>query len=126
MARIGKLARFFGALGGVGAVAWMMRDRFVSIAIPREPEPPAFRTPPTSPKAEAPRPRETPRSTEPSDDLTRVKGIGPVFAERLKSAGITTFHQIGETSVMDLASIAEISEARVSTWASQARTLATD
>lgn len=42
------------------------------------------------PELEAvPEPTAAPRST--SDDLTKIRGIGPVSAERLEAIGITTF-----------------------------------
>lgn len=109
MGRLARLARLLGALGGLGALAWAMRDRFISIAVPREPEPPAFRSQPRPPAGD--------------EDLTRVKGIGPVFAERLKAAGITSFAQLAATSNETLASIADVPPARVETWRKQAQAL---
>jgi predicted flap endonuclease-1-like 5' DNA nuclease len=32
------------------------------------------------------------------DDLTQIRGIGPVFARRLRQAGITSFAQLANTS----------------------------
>jgi len=31
---------------------------------------------------------------DPSDDLSRLKGVGPKFADALRGAGFTSFHQI--------------------------------
>jgi large subunit ribosomal protein L21 len=108
-----KLARILGLMGGVAAVAWAMRDRFVSIAAPREPEPPTFRvvTPPSTPPK--------PRSPEP-DDLTEVNGIGPVFARRLMEAGISTFSNLAQAEPGRVAEIAQVPEARVTDWIEQA------
>lgn len=108
-----KAARFLGLLGGVAAVAWAMRDRFVSIASPREPEPPTFRvvTPPSTPP--------TPRSPDP-DDLTEVNGIGPVFARRLMEAGISTFAELAKAPPERVAEVAGVPEGRVTDWIEQA------
>ncbi|MGF1667608.1 MAG: helix-hairpin-helix domain-containing protein [Acidimicrobiia bacterium] len=108
-----KVARLLGLLGGVAAVAWAMRDRFVSIASPREPEPPTFRvvTPPSAPP--------TPRASDP-DDLTEVNGIGPVFARRLMEAGISTYAELARATPGRVAEVAGIPEARVTDWIEQA------
>lgn len=108
-----KIARVLGVLGGLAAVAWAMRNRFVSIATPREPEPPTFRvvTPPGTPP--------TPKSTDP-DDLTEVNGIGPVFARRLMEAGISTFADLAKAESHRVAEIAGVPEARVTDWIEQA------
>lgn len=50
--------------------------------------------------------------TQEPDDLTKVKGIGPVFASRLHDAGVNTFAQLGQLSVAQLADILEISSSR--------------
>jgi polyhydroxyalkanoate synthase len=106
-----RLARIVGVVGGLAAVVWAMRDRFVSIAAPREPEPPTFRvvTPPSKPL----------RPEEP-DDLTLVNGIGPVFARRLMEGGISTFAALGRASVSTVADITGVPESRVEDWITQA------
>lgn len=50
--------------------------------------------------------------TEP-DNLTKVKGIGPTYANRLKNANIQTYNQLKQLSVAKLAEILDINE----TWA---------
>lgn len=97
-----RFGRILGILGAIGAIIWAMRDRFVSLTVPREPEPPSFRpAPPGSetPSARPPvaEPQSSPRSDAEPDDLTAVNGIGPVFAQRLSEAGITTFGQLAAT-----------------------------
>jgi predicted flap endonuclease-1-like 5' DNA nuclease len=111
-----KFMRILGILGGIAAVAWAMRDRFVSIAAPREPEPPSFRV------VTEPTPPPTP-PTEP-DDLTIVNGIGPVFARRLMEAGIATISQLAAADPARVAEVAGVPEARVETWLEQAAALA--
>lgn len=106
-----RLARIVGVLGGVAAVVWAMRERFVSIATPREPEPPTFRVV-TSPSI-------PPRPSDP-DDLTEVNGIGPVFARRLMEGGISTFTELAAASPDRLAELTGVPESRVTDWISQA------
>ena len=117
-----RLARVIGVLGGVGAVIWAMRERFISIAAPREPHPPTFRvvTEPSEP------PRPTPgsdRSSEP-DDLTEVLGIGPVFNRRLMEGGISTFAQLAHATTDRVMELTGVPESKAQDWIEQARTLA--
>ncbi len=116
MGRLAKLARLVGAIGGIGALVWVMRDRFVSIGPSPQPAPPNFRTHEehTTSTAEAPH----------SDDLTEVNGIGPVYAERLRAAGVTSFAAIAASTETALAEAAGIAESRVSDWRAAARQLA--
>lgn len=61
------------------------------------------------------------------DDLESIKGIGPVFAERLNEAGVYTFEQLAGTSPEHLrqhASPKEFQEVDVDSWIEQARELA--
>lgn len=123
MSRLGKLARMLGVVGGLGAVAWAMRDRFISIAVPGEPKAPAFRTPPQPTR---PVPERTPGENTAGlvDDLTQISGIGPVFAARLQAAGINTYGAVADSSDSRLGEVAEVSINRVETWRSQAGQLA--
>lgn len=65
-----------------------------------------------------------------ADDLTKVWGVGPVFAEALKAAGITSFDALAKADLETLrAAIAEGSDtsdasANEETWAEQAAFLA--
>jgi len=43
-----------------------------------------------------------------ADDLQQVKGVGPVFAERLQGANITTFSELAALTADRLAQILEI------------------
>lgn len=103
MKRFLRLLGFFSALG---AIAWAMRDRFISLTVPREPEPPSFRPPPVPhapSKADAP-PAPATADTA-ADDLTAVDGVGPVYAARLADAGITTFAGLAALSEDELSEI---------------------
>src|SRR5680860_683174 len=83
-----RLLKLTGFLAGLGTAVWLMRDRLISLALPREPEPPTFRAGPAA---------------EP-DDLTVITGIGDVFASRLQEHGITTLQALGQA---DSAALAE-------------------
>lgn len=108
-----KLVRFIAALAGLGTVIWVMRDRFISLALPREPEPPAFRVAPhPGPEVEPP-----PAS---ADDLTVIKGIGPVYAARLEDAGVTTLAGLSVAEADTLAATVKVPADRVSKWIEEA------
>ena len=58
----------------------------------------------------------------PADDLTEIKGIGPVFAERLRQAGITTFADVAKASADQLREVTQAtSVANPDEWIEQAR-----
>lgn len=85
-----------------------------------------------APKAEAktadaaPAPLFTAPKGEP-DDLTTIKGIGPVAAGQLNEQGITTFAQIAKLSDKDIVTIDEampFSADQISDWRDQAKALA--
>jgi hypothetical protein len=102
---IKRLAKILGVVGGIAAVAWAIRDRFVSVAISREPVPPSFRV------------GETPNS----GPVDSIEGIGPVFAQRLAAAGITDVGRLAGASPDLVAEAAGVSGARARTWIEQAR-----
>jgi len=61
------------------------------------------------------------------DDLTAIKGIGPVAAEQLKEQGITTFAQIAKLSDADVEKIdgaMPFSAEQIKDWREQAKELA--
>ena len=97
---IKRLAKVIGFAGGVAAVVWAMRDRFVSVATSREPEPPTFRSGPS-----------TSNTT-----VDAVDGIGPVFATRLTKAGIEDVSSLAKASPDAVAEAAGVSAARARTW----------
>lgn len=85
--------------------------------------------PKSEPKADAEKPAQ-PLFTAPDgagDDLTKIKGIGPVAAGQLKEQGITTFAQIAALSDEDIARIdaaMPFSADQIKDWREQARALA--
>lgn len=105
-----KVFQFFGVLAGLGTVIWVMRDRFISLALPREPEPPTFRVAPHPPQEELSQ----------VDDLTIIKGVGPVYAARLEDAGITSLAGLSAADAEALASVVDVPVGRVGTWIEEA------
>ena len=62
------------------------------------------------------------KATLAADDLTEIKGIGPVFAERLRQAGITTFADVAKTSADQLREVTHAtSVANPDEWIEQAK-----
>lgn len=107
MGRISKVARWVGLAGGIGAALWAVRDRFISLTLPSEPEPPVFRSPDEVKKVA-------------HDDLTLIAGIGPVFADRLGAEGINTFRALAERSSDQIAEITGASATRAAGWIAEA------
>ena len=100
-----RIAKIIGFIGGAVAVAWAMRERFISVATSREPEPPAFRaTPPTTPKVDS------------------IDGIGPTYAERLAKAGLGTVDALAAASPDRVAEAAGVSANRARNWIDSAKT----
>ena len=100
-----KLLKLLGIVGGIAALAWAMRDRFVSVAISREPEPPTF--------------RETARVIHPPVDV--LAGIGKVYADRLSRAGIGDMGALAAATPDSVAEAAGVSSARARDWIDQAK-----
>ncbi len=64
-----NLLRVAGVLAGLGAAAWALRDQMLPPPEIHDEPPPMFRT------------------GGGADDLTQIKGVGPVYRERLAEAG---------------------------------------
>lgn len=94
-----RLAKVLGFVGGAIAIVWAMRDRFISVATSREPQPPTFRSDVVS--------------AEPVDV---IDGIGPVFAKRLTDDGIGDVRALAAASPDRVAEAAGVSAARARTW----------
>jgi predicted flap endonuclease-1-like 5' DNA nuclease len=102
-----RLLRFFTAIGAAGAIAWLLRDRLVSVTTSREPEQPEL-------LPEPPRPQS-------GDDLTAVKGIGPTYAARLEANGITTIGMLSGANASELSETIGVPVARVTAWIEEAK-----
>lgn len=50
-------------------------------------------------------PKAAARPAGSADDLTRIKGIGPVIARKLEGMGITTYRQLAELSPEEIAKV---------------------
>lgn len=113
-----RLARFGGMLIGIGAgmvgLLWLLKDRLMGPeAVPVTPE-------------EAPRFRVAPATqvtADSQDDLSQVKGIGPVFRARLGEAGVSTFADLARADAEALATRIDVAASRVDDWVDQARRL---
>ena len=98
-----NLIRIGGGLAGLGAAIWAMSDRLLPSPEIHDEPPPLFRIP-----------------VQP-DDLTEIKGIGPVKSKKLNDAGITTFAGIAGLTTDELATIAATSSATAIRWSEDAR-----
>jgi len=112
------------SLAGILTVAaaavaiWVLKDRLAA------PKPVGSVEPVRVPPAPPPRPRAKTAAAEPPDDLTVVKGIGPVYRARLAAAGITSFGALATADAADVATAAEVPEVRARDWITQAGGLA--
>jgi predicted flap endonuclease-1-like 5' DNA nuclease len=102
LARVKRLARVIGVLGGVIALVWAMRDRFISVATSREPQPPRF------------------REVGATQPVAIIDGIGPVYEERLNKAGIRDVASLSKASPDSVAEAAGVSASRARDWITQA------
>lgn len=112
-----KLVRLITTLAGLAVLAYVLRDRLIQLTAPREPELPHFRPMPAVPPAS----HDTGTTAAAPDDLTEIKGIGPVYSSRLADAGITTFGQLAAGEAGAIADLLDVSESRVADWIGQAQ-----
>ena len=101
-----QFLRVGGVVIGLGAAVWALRDKLLPAPEIPDGPPPRFRTVPPSPVA--------------ADDLTEVKGVGPVYAQRLVDAGITSFAMLADADVAAVAGSAKVSESQAASWIGQA------
>jgi len=68
----------------------------------------------------------TPRiaTVEAEADLMDIKGIGPVYRQRLAKAGIDSFEQLVEAGAAKVATVTGVDEMAAADWIAQAITLA--
>ncbi|MBT8207276.1 MAG: hypothetical protein HKN07_03350 [Acidimicrobiia bacterium] len=119
-----KLFRLLLTIGLLSAAAYLVRYKLLPPAQPVAIPPPQFRRPVTSdgtPSSTVTAPGQ--REDEPVDDLKVVKGIGPVFEQRLNDAGIASLGGLVRSDAATVAEQLEVSEAQVADWIRQARGL---
>ena len=104
-----QVLRIGGVVIGLGAAVWALRDKLLPAPQIPDGPPPRFRSADTSVAS--------------TDDLTAVKGIGPVYAERLVEADITTFAELIDAGVAAVSEAAGVSESTAVSWMEQADNL---
>ena len=105
---------FIGVIAGALAVLWLLKDRFGGPA-----PAPVVDDVPGYPIATPPPPKG-PREPE---DLSSIKGIGPVYQSKLSEAGIVRFDELADADAMVVASQIEAPVSRVQRWIDEARRL---
>ncbi len=100
-----NLLRVAGVVVGLGAAAWALRDRMLPAPEVHDEPPPKFRT------------------GGGADDLTAIKGIGPVYRDRLATSGIHSFSDLADATADDVADVAETSISVAEGWVQSAQSL---
>ena len=103
-----NLIRISGVIVGLGAAAWALRDRLLPSPDIHDEEPPRFRD-------------VSQAATK--DTLTDIKGVGPVTADKLNNAGVTTIAEVAQMGAEDLGSAVGVSAAAAGKWIESAKTL---
>ena len=101
-----NLLRVAGVVVGLGAAAWALRDRMLPPPEVHEEPPPKF------------------RSGGGADDLTLIKGIGPVYRDRLTESGIHSFSDLGAADPDAVAETAGTSVSAAQGWVLSAQSQA--
>jgi len=85
---------------------------------------------PVAPKAEKASAKKAPAKKDAADDLTKISGIGPVFAKRLAEEGITTYAQVAKLTKKRIAELDEKLDLKNNIdnddWPGQAKALMAD
>ena len=124
-----KLIRVLGVIAGVAAVVWLTRDRLLPTPKVSSEQPPPFRHHETDPSqepasaAEEPPAPATPEPAATPDDLTVIKGIGPVRSGHLAEEGITTFAELAAADPKSLAEQFDVAETAAVEWVAEAASL---
>jgi predicted flap endonuclease-1-like 5' DNA nuclease len=115
-----NLIRVAGVVVGIGAAVWAMRDRLLPSPEVHDEAPPRFREAPSSP---VPSQATAEPSSPGAGDVTEIKGIGPVTAGKLASAGVTDVAAVAASTASDLATAAGVSETVAGRWIAAAKTI---
>lgn len=111
---------FISTLAIIAWVYWILRQKRVVAPAPLVVE--RARHARASAVVPGPAPRRQPAQI--SDALEEIKGIGPVFANRLNEAGILTFEQLAATTPDELARITGVTRWDPADWIAEANALA--
>lgn len=119
-----KLIRVLGVVAGVAAVVWLTRDRLLPTPKVSSQQPPPFRhhepDKPTQPEPAAPQASESTAQESSPDDLTVIKGIGPVRSSQMAEEGITTFADLAAADPKALAEQFDVAETAAADWVAEA------
>lgn len=107
-----RLLRFLGVLALASTIVWLTREHLLPTPKVSHEPPPHYRSTPPPPP--------TPTTRPAPDDLTDIKGIGPVFAMRLGAIGIDSFKKLSETDIDTLTDAAGTSSSNAADWIKQA------
>ena len=121
MKRIARIGGVIAGLGaGVVAALWLLKDKIAGPppAPVASSDVPRFRVAPAPP---VPEPAGAPAPDEPADELTDIRGIGPVYAARLAEIGITSFAGLAAAAAEDVAERIDAAPSQVEDWIGQAR-----
>ena len=110
-----KLIRITGVVVGLGAAVWALRDKLLPAPEIHDEPPPRFREP------TEPAPAASATDTSQPDDLTVIKGIGPVTAGKLHAAGVTTLRELATADADSLADAIGASPTTVGAWIEAAK-----
>lgn len=116
-----NLIRLAGVVVGLGAAAWALRDKVLPAPEIHQEAPPRFREAATD-TADGVDSDAGP-DDRPPDDLTEIKGIGPVTAGKLQDAGVVSFDQLANADAAILADTVGTSEATMAKWIEAANDL---
>ncbi len=105
---IKRLFRFSVLVAMAAAIVWLTREHLLPTPEVSHEPPPHYRSTPPPPDPEP-------------EDLTAIKGIGPVFAARLADVGIITFHTLADADPHIIVSATGAPESAVVGWIEQAK-----
>lgn len=112
-----NLIRVAGVVVGLGAAVWALRDRLLPAPEIHDEPPPRFR------EAGSDATASPTSSTSSPDDLTAITGVGPVNADKLAAAGITTVAGVAASDPGKLSESIGISETVATKWIDSAKNL---
>lgn len=124
------------------AITWRFRDHLLPVPKADQSPAPHFRTPEATKAAASLKPvadgadaqqsftqTDQPAATlavvpPTADDLTRVKGIGPVYSDRLEEIGIVRFSDLAAGDAASISKQIDVADSVVDDWIRQAANLA--